>query len=81
MKMARSLTTRHVRPFVSHDWAFDCHVIDLAVVLSFLSFVSEIHVGASSDFMDCSKGWEVGALLRGLLVLWRGGSGLGSNFG
>jgi hypothetical protein len=31
-----------VRPFGSRDWALDRHVIDLAIVLSFLSFVLEI---------------------------------------
>jgi hypothetical protein len=41
-------------------------VIDLAVVLSFLSFILEIQVGAFGECMDCSEGWEVGALLRGL---------------
>jgi hypothetical protein len=52
-----------VRPFGSRDWALDRHVIDLAIVLSFLSFVLEIQVGASSDCMDGSEGWEVGGWL------------------
>jgi hypothetical protein len=54
---------RHARAFGLHNWAFDRHVIDLAIVLSFLSFVLEIQVGASSDCMDGSEGWEVGAWL------------------
>jgi hypothetical protein len=33
---------RSMRPFDLHDWALDCHMIDLAVVLSFLSLVLEI---------------------------------------
>jgi hypothetical protein len=61
-----------VRPFGLHDWAFDCHKIDLMVVLSFMSFVLEIQVGVSGDCMDGSEGWEGGALLRGFLVLWWG---------
>jgi hypothetical protein len=32
----------HVRPFGSRDWALDRHMIDLAVVLSFLSLVLKI---------------------------------------
>jgi hypothetical protein len=52
-----------VRPLGLHDWAFDRHVIDLAVVLSFMSFVFEILVGAFGDCVDGSKGWEIGALL------------------
>jgi hypothetical protein len=40
-------------------------MIDLTPVLLFLSFVLEIQVGASSDCMDGSKGWEIGTLLRG----------------
>jgi hypothetical protein len=44
-------------------------MIDLMVVLSFLSFVFEIHVEPSSDCMNGSEGWEIGALLQGLLLL------------
>jgi hypothetical protein len=54
---------RHVRPRGSHDCAFDHHMIDLTVVLSLLSFVFEIQVGASSDCMNGSEGWEIGVLL------------------
>jgi hypothetical protein len=52
-------------------------VIDLEVLLSFLSFILEIQVGASGDCMDCSNDWEVGALLRELWVLWWGWQWIG----
>jgi hypothetical protein len=60
----------HMRPLGLHDWAFDRHVIDVAVVLSFLPFIFKIQVGDSGDSMDSSEGWEIGALLQRLLILW-----------
>jgi hypothetical protein len=48
----------HMGPFDSGDWAFDYYMVNLSVVLSFLSFVSEIYVGGSADFVDGSKCWE-----------------------
>jgi hypothetical protein len=53
----------HVQPFGSHDWAFDRHMIDLMVVLSFLYFVFKIQVGASGGCVDGYEGWEIGTLL------------------
>jgi hypothetical protein len=58
--------------FGSHDWAFNRHMTDLTVILSFLSFVLEIQVGASGNCMDGFEGWEVGAFLQGFLELWWG---------
>jgi hypothetical protein len=43
-------------------------MIDMVVVLSFLSFVFEIQVGAFGVCVDSSKGWKIGALLRRLLA-------------
>jgi hypothetical protein len=45
---------------------------DLTVILSFLSFVLEIQVGAFGNCMDGFEGWEVGAFLQGFLELWWG---------
>jgi hypothetical protein len=62
----------HVRPLGSHDWAFDHYVIDMATVLSLLPLVLETRVGASEDGVYGSECWEIGGLLRRLLVLrWR----------
>jgi hypothetical protein len=64
----------HVRPLGSHDWALDCYMINLAIVLSHLPLVLGTEVGASGDGVYSSKCWKIGALLRRLLVLrWRGG--------
>jgi hypothetical protein len=60
-----------VRPFGSCDWAFDCHMVNLVVVFSLLSFVLEVHIGASSNCVDGSKGWEIVALLQRFWVLCR----------
>jgi hypothetical protein len=46
----------HMRALCSHDGAFDHHVIYLTVVLSLLSFIFEIQVGASNDCVDGSEG-------------------------
>jgi hypothetical protein len=59
-----------VRPLSSHDWAFDRHMIYLAIVLLSLPLVLEIQVGASGDCVDGFEGWQTGALLGRFLVLW-----------
>jgi hypothetical protein len=72
---------KHVRPLGSHDWTFDRHAIDLIVVLSFLSFIFKIRVGASVIVLMVLK---VGKLVLCCEDSWcygGGGSGLGSNFG
>jgi hypothetical protein len=46
--------------------AFDDHIIDLVIILSLLSFVLKINIGASSDSMDCVMGGEIIALVRRL---------------
>jgi hypothetical protein len=51
-------------------WAFDLRIIYLAIVVSSLFFVLETQVGASGDCVDGSDGWNIGALLGRLLVLW-----------
>jgi hypothetical protein len=61
----------NVRPFGSHDETFNCYVIDLAIMLSLLPLIFEIHVGASGDGVYGSKGWEIDNLLDRLLVLLR----------
>jgi hypothetical protein len=72
----------HVRPLGSHDWAVDRYVINLAIVLSLLPLVLETQVGASGDGVSGFKCWEIGGLLRRLLVLrWRWGGLFGSIFG
>jgi hypothetical protein len=71
----------HVRPFGSHDRAFDCHVIDLAVVFMFLSFVFNVEAEASGDSVDGSEGWEIGVCFEDSWFCGRGGGGLGSVFG
>jgi hypothetical protein len=45
-------------------------MIYLAIVLSSLPLVLETQVGASSDCVDDSEGWEIGALLGRFLILW-----------
>jgi hypothetical protein len=45
-----------VRPLCSRDWAFNCHMIYLAIVVSSLPFILETQVGASSDCVDGSEG-------------------------
>jgi hypothetical protein len=60
-----------VRPFGSRDWALDHHMIDLAVVLSLLSRILEIYVGASGYGVDSSEGREICVLLGGFCGLWR----------
>jgi hypothetical protein len=61
----------NVRPFGSRDWPLDRHVIDLAVVVLFLSLVLEILVGASGYGVDGFECQEIGVLLGGLCGLWR----------
>jgi hypothetical protein len=61
---------RYMRPLSLHDWAFDCHMIYLAIVLSSLSLVLETQVGASGDCVDGFEGWKISALLESFLVLW-----------
>jgi hypothetical protein len=46
-----------VRPFDFDDWAFDYHVLDLAIVVSPLPLVLKINVGTSGNCMDCTIGW------------------------
>jgi hypothetical protein len=46
-------------------------VIDLAVVLSFRSFVLEILVGASGYGVNGSEGQKIGVLLEGFCGSWR----------
>jgi hypothetical protein len=60
-----------MRPFCPYDWAFDRHVVNLAVVFLSLSFVLEVKIGASGDGVYDFKGWEIIALLGRLLVLCR----------
>jgi hypothetical protein len=59
--------------FGSGDWAFDHYMVNLAVVLSFLSFVLEIYVGGFGDFVDGFKYWKIVVLMRRLRLLcwWR----------
>jgi hypothetical protein len=59
-----------VQPLSFRDWAFDCHMIYLAIVVSSLSFVLKTQVVASGDCVDGFEGWEIGALMGRLLVLW-----------
>jgi hypothetical protein len=61
---------QNVRPFGSHDWALDRHMIDLAVILSLLSLVLEIYVGASSYGVDGSKGHKIDILMGRFCGLW-----------
>jgi hypothetical protein len=42
----------------------------VAIVVLSLPFVLETQVGASGDCVDGSEGWEIGAFLGRLLVLW-----------
>jgi hypothetical protein len=44
-------------------------MVNLSVVLSFLSFVFEIYVGGSADFVDGSKCWETVILVGRLSLL------------
>jgi hypothetical protein len=44
-------------------------MINLAVMLSLLSLIFKIQVGASSDGVYGSEGWEIGGLLERLLIL------------
>jgi hypothetical protein len=55
-----------VRSFCLYHRAFDDHMIDLVIVVSSLSFVFEINVGASDDCIDRSMGGEIVALVRRL---------------
>jgi hypothetical protein len=48
---------------------FNDHMIDLAVIVSSLSFVFEIGVRASSDGVYCAMGREIVALVRRLTCL------------
>jgi hypothetical protein len=50
-----------VRPLRLDHGTFDDHMIDLAILVSSLSFVLEISVGASGDGMD-----KIVALVRRL---------------
>jgi hypothetical protein len=59
-----------VQPLSFCDWAFDCHMIYLAIVVLSLFFVLKTQVGASGDCVDGFEGWKIGALLGRLLVLW-----------
>jgi hypothetical protein len=64
----------NVQPFGSRDWALDRNIIDLAVVLSFISLDLEIYVGASGDSVNGSKGQEIGVSLGrfyGLRRWWK----------
>jgi hypothetical protein len=58
-----------MRPFRLCDWAFDRHVVNLAIVLSHLSLVLKIQFGASRDCVESSEGWEVVVLMRRLRLL------------
>jgi hypothetical protein len=55
-----------VRPLCFDHGAFDGHMIDLVVIVSSLSFVLKISVGASDDGMDCAMGGEIVGLVRRL---------------
>jgi hypothetical protein len=71
-----------MRPFGSHNGAYYCYVIDLAIMLLLLSLVFKVQVGASNDGVYGSEGWEIGNLLGRLLVLlWRWSGLLSSTFG
>jgi hypothetical protein len=73
---------RDVWPLSSRDWAFDCHMIYLTIVVSSLPFILETQVGAFGDCVDGFEGWEIGVLLGRFLVLWwRLGGLFGSVFG
>jgi hypothetical protein len=52
-----------VRPFGFGYWAFDNHMVDLSVVVSLLSLIVKISVGASSNGEDCVMGGKVIILL------------------
>jgi hypothetical protein len=45
-----------VRPFGLCDWAFNFHVVNLAVVFSLSLLVLEAHIGASGDGVYGSEG-------------------------
>jgi hypothetical protein len=55
-----------VRPLCLNHGALDDHVIDLVIIVSSLSFVLEIGVGASSDHMDHVMGGEIVAMVQRL---------------
>jgi hypothetical protein len=59
-----------VRPLSCCHWAFDRHMIYFVMVVSSLFFVIESQFGAAGDCVDGSEGWEIGALLDRLLILW-----------
>jgi hypothetical protein len=55
-----------MRSFGPCDWAFDHHVIDLAVVFSLLLLGLEVQVGDFDNCVDGSEGWKIIALLQRL---------------
>jgi hypothetical protein len=52
-----------VRPFDLDHGTFDDHMIDLSLIVSSLSVVFKIGIGASGDGEDCAMGGEVVSLL------------------
>jgi hypothetical protein len=61
----------YVGPFGLGDGVFNSHVIHLSVVVSLLSLVIEICVGAFGDFKDCATSGKGIGLLQRLTDLQR----------
>jgi hypothetical protein len=55
---------RHVRPFCLYHGAFDCHMFDLMIVISFLSLVLEISIRAFGNWVECAMFREIVVLLQ-----------------
>jgi hypothetical protein len=68
-----------VRPLGLDPGAFDNHMVDLTVIVSSLSFVFEVGIGASCDGVDCVMVERLLLCYRGSWIWSRGGGGkLGS---
>jgi hypothetical protein len=58
-----------VRPLGFDDGTFNSHVVDLSIIVSSLSLIFKVGIGASSDGEDCVVGGEIVALLQRLTSL------------
>jgi hypothetical protein len=59
----------HVRPHGFDDGTFNSHVVDLSIIVSSLSLIFKVGIGASGDGEDCVMGGEIVALLQRLTSL------------